>query len=39
VFFVAVISIIFSWDNLSCIYKEAGETGEEKKVFCKKKIR
>jgi len=35
---VAVISVIFSWNNVSCIYKRAGETGEEKKVFCKKKI-
>jgi hypothetical protein len=37
-FFVAVISVIFSWDNLYCIYKRAGETGEEKKVFYKEKI-
>ena len=46
-FFVAVISVIFSWDNLSRIYKragkvgkvgKAGEAGEEKKVFYQEKI-
>jgi len=34
-------SIVYSWNNLYCIYKKAGEAekaGEEKKVFCKKKI-
>ncbi|MBA7624243.1 hypothetical protein ES703_31650 [subsurface metagenome] len=31
-------SIVYSWDNLYCIYKRAGKAGEEEKVFCKKKI-
>jgi len=30
-------SVIYSWDNLYRI-KKAGEAGEEKKAFCKKKI-
>ncbi len=41
---MAVISVIFSWDNLYCIYKKVGEVGkvgkagEETKAFYKKKI-
>ncbi|MBA7568390.1 hypothetical protein ES708_10111 [subsurface metagenome] len=31
-------SVVYSWDNLSCIYKKAGEAGEETKAFYKKKI-
>ncbi len=33
-------SVVYSWNNLYRIKRagEAGEAGEEKKVFCKKKI-
>jgi len=37
-FFMVNFSVVYRWDNLSCIYKKAGEAGEEEKVFCKEKI-